>query len=131
LYLCGDNGVKAVSSPDDLASGWWGRHEATLLDTQGNTYFPGRVYIAGGQTWQRIQRSPNTLHLNTLGTAISVSILLNEGQHFEIWDGTAYTRQYTGDRETDSGAFLGEITIPNGWGWRLVGGSAVQAWELR
>jgi hypothetical protein len=61
LYLCGDNGVKAVSSPDDLASGWWGRHEATLLDTQGNTYFPGRVYIAGGQTWQQVQRSHNVL----------------------------------------------------------------------
>jgi hypothetical protein len=131
LYLAGDAGVKVLSSPDNLASGWAGRHEATLLDTQGNTHFPGRVYIAGGQTWFRIQRSPNTLHLNTLGTAISVSILLGEGQHFEIWDGIAYTRQYTGDRETDSGAFLGEITIPNGWGWRLVGGSAVQAWELR
>jgi hypothetical protein len=131
LYLAGDAGVKAITSSDNLASGWAGRHEATLLDTQGNTHFPGRVYIAGGQTWFRIQRSPNTLHLNTLGTAISVSILLGEGQHFEIWDGIAYTRQYTGDRETDSGAFLGEITIPNGWGWRLVGGSAVQAWELR
>jgi L-fucose mutarotase/ribose pyranase (RbsD/FucU family) len=131
LYLAGDAGVKAITSSDNLASGWAGRHEATLLDTQGNTHFPGRVYIAGGQTWLQIQRLPNTLHLNTLGTAISVSILLGEGQHFEIWDGIAYTRQYTSDRETDSGAFLGEITIPNGWGWRLVGGSAVQAWELR
>jgi hypothetical protein len=132
LYLCGDNGVKAVSSPDDLASGWWGRHEATLLDTQGNTYFPGRVYIAGGQTWQQVQRSHNVLYMNTTGTAIAVAASLNDGVVFQVWDGSQYTYSWTSDVDQDQGSFGGEITIPNGWGYRIGGsGGGHTVWELR
>jgi hypothetical protein len=46
LWLGGESGVKIVSSPDNMGSGWTGRHEATLVNTAGNSTFPGDVTAA-------------------------------------------------------------------------------------
>jgi hypothetical protein len=46
LWLGGESGVKIVSSPDNMGSGWTGRHEATLVNTDGNSTFPGDVTAA-------------------------------------------------------------------------------------
>jgi len=43
LWLGGESGVKIVSSPDNMSSGWTGRHEASLVNTAGNSTFPGDV----------------------------------------------------------------------------------------
>jgi len=48
LWLGGDSGVNIVSSPDNWATGWDGKHQATLLDSSGNTSFPGNVNIGSG-----------------------------------------------------------------------------------
>jgi hypothetical protein len=45
VWLGGESGVKVVSSPDNMSSGWAGRHEATLIDTAGNSTFPGTLTI--------------------------------------------------------------------------------------
>jgi hypothetical protein len=39
VWLGGESGVKVVSSPDNMSSGWAGRHEATLIDTAGIVHF--------------------------------------------------------------------------------------------
>ncbi|MBY6105026.1 tail fiber protein [Ferrimonas balearica] len=44
VYLVGEAGAKVISSPDNWASGWAGRHEATLLNNSGNAGFPNGVY---------------------------------------------------------------------------------------
>jgi hypothetical protein len=43
LWLGAENGIKIVSSPDNMSSGWAGRHEATLVNTAGNSIFPGDI----------------------------------------------------------------------------------------
>jgi hypothetical protein len=43
LWLGGESGIKIVSSPDNMSSGWAGRHEATLVNTAGNSIFPGDI----------------------------------------------------------------------------------------
>ncbi|HKK54658.1 MAG TPA: tail fiber domain-containing protein, partial [Patescibacteria group bacterium] len=43
LWLGGESGVKIVSSPDNMSSGWTGRHEASLVNTAGDSTFPGDV----------------------------------------------------------------------------------------
>jgi hypothetical protein len=54
LWLGGEGGVMAVSSPDNLASGWTGAHKATLIDTSGNSQFPGTINASGGFQWTLI-----------------------------------------------------------------------------
>jgi len=43
LYLGAEEGLRVVSSPDNLVS-WPTRHEATICDSNGNSSFPGIVY---------------------------------------------------------------------------------------
>jgi len=57
LWLGGESGVKIVSSPDNWSSGWGGRNEATLVDGNGNTDFPGRVTIEGIQLQESSDRN--------------------------------------------------------------------------
>lgn len=45
VWLVGEGGVRAVSSPDNWSSGWAGRNEATLINTAGNAFFPAEVFI--------------------------------------------------------------------------------------
>ena len=46
VYLIGEAGVRAVSSPDNWGSGWAGRNTAILLSAAGDTEFPGTVKAA-------------------------------------------------------------------------------------
>jgi len=50
LWLGGEGGVKIVSSPDNMASGWAGRHEATLVNSSGNSSLPGNLSMTGDLT---------------------------------------------------------------------------------
>jgi hypothetical protein len=43
LWLGAESGIKIVSSPDNMSSGWAGRHEATLVNTLGDSIFPGDI----------------------------------------------------------------------------------------
>jgi hypothetical protein len=43
LWIGGEGGVNVVSSPDNWGTGFAGRHQATLLNSSGNTSFPGTV----------------------------------------------------------------------------------------
>jgi hypothetical protein len=70
--------------------------------------------------------------MNTTGTAIAVAASLNDGVVFQVWDGSQYTYSWTSDVDQDQGSFGGEITIPNGWGYRIGGsGGGHTVWELR
>lgn len=48
VYLAGENGVKAISSSNNWGTNAWAnRHEATLIDSSGNSNFPGIVTASG------------------------------------------------------------------------------------
>jgi hypothetical protein len=64
VWLGGENGVKVVSSPDNWTSSWAGRHEATILDSSGNSSFPGTITAA---------LSGNASTATTLQTARSIN----------------------------------------------------------
>lgn len=46
IWLGAENGTKAISSPDNWASGWAGRHEVTLIDSTGMTALK-HLYMMG------------------------------------------------------------------------------------
>ena len=47
IWLGSEGGIKVVSSPDNWASAWDGRHESTLIDSSGNAYFSGTISEGG------------------------------------------------------------------------------------
>ena len=51
LWLGGESGVKVVSSPDNLATGWDGRHEITLIDINGETTINELLRTDGATYW--------------------------------------------------------------------------------
>lgn len=62
VWLGAENGIKIVSSPDNLSSGWAGRNEATLVKADGSSDFPGAIKVNGQEvvlannpaiTWNR------------------------------------------------------------------------------
>ena len=47
LWLGAESGIKIVSSPDNWGSAWAGRNEATLVDCDGDSFFPNRLVVCG------------------------------------------------------------------------------------
>ncbi len=45
VWLGGESGIKIISSSDNWAGGWATRNEATLVDSGGNSSFPGDVTV--------------------------------------------------------------------------------------
>lgn len=47
LYLGAEGGFVLVSSPDNWSSGWAGRNQATIVGSDGSSFFPGNISTTG------------------------------------------------------------------------------------
>ncbi|KUK56704.1 MAG: Cell wall surface anchor family protein, putative, partial [Bacteroidetes bacterium 38_7] len=113
LWLGGESGVKIVSSPDNLATGWAGRYEATLVDTSGNSSFPGNLsiasslYVSGNERFNTSGALiPHTVSSTTKFTNLNADLL--DGYDWgTVPDATDQWVNETGDTMTGSLIFSG------------------------
>ncbi len=63
IWLGAESGVKIVSSSDNMATGWAGRHEATLVNSAGDSSFPGAISASGALSGSTLNTGSGAMEL--------------------------------------------------------------------
>jgi hypothetical protein len=89
LHIGSESGVLVYSSPDNMSSGLAGMYVATLLDSSGNTLFPGKVSASGGFFGGNLQGD-----LSTGWMRLNGNVNADVGGSIRILTGGASMRYY-------------------------------------